>query len=219
MDKALVLLSGGQDSCTCLYWAKKVFSEVEGICFDYGQRHKVELDAARIIAEKASVKLSKIPINSFKALGNNSLTGEAEVSSKLGDNQLPNTFVPGRNLIFLFYAAAFAYEKNIVNLVGGMNQTDYSGYPDCRNNTLLAMELAINLGMDKEFHIHAPLMYKTKKDIWALAHELGCLDVVKEISHSCYNGVRGGCGECQACTLRLKGLRDFEESIKSRRET
>ena len=215
MNQALVLFSGGQDSTTCLYWALKEFSLVEVITFDYGQRHAVELEAAEAIAEKASVKLTRLPIDTFKALGGNSLTGDLEVSNSPGKNMLPNTFVPGRNLIFFSYAAALAYDKDIENLVGGMNQMDYSGYPDCRKNTVLALELAINLGMDKDFHIHTPLMYKTKKEIWAMADELGCLDVVKTLSHSCYNGVRGGCGTCQACVLRNSGLAEYESSLKS----
>jgi 7-cyano-7-deazaguanine synthase len=191
------------------------FSAVEVITFDYGQKHCIELESAKTISDKAGVIQSILPINTFSFLGGSALTDHnIPVINAIQVNQLPNTFVPGRNLIFLTYAAALAYQKGIHHLVGGMCQTDYSGYPDCRDHTMKAIEQAIQLGLDYQITIHTPLMFFTKAEIWKLAYDLGCLDTVKEHSHSCYNGVKGGCGNCNACILREKGLREFEESMK-----
>ncbi|HEO66135.1 MAG TPA: 7-cyano-7-deazaguanine synthase QueC, partial [Spirochaetes bacterium] len=140
MTEALVLLSGGQDSTTCLFWALKEFSSIEAVTFDYGQRHRIELDSAKAIAEKAGVEQRILPVNTFTALGGNALTDAIDVKNELNQHDLPNTFVPGRNLIFLTYAAALAYQKGIKHLVGGMCETDYSGYPDCRSNTIQAVQ-------------------------------------------------------------------------------
>lgn len=208
-DSALVIFSGGQDSTTCLYWALKKFSTVEAVTFDYGQRHKIELNSAKEIANLAKVTQTILPINTFSALGGTSLTDSIDVRNDLETNNLPNTFVPGRNLIFLTYASALAYQKGISHIIGGMCQTDYSGYPDCRNNTIKSMELAINLGMESDITIHTPLMYLTKWEIWNLANELGCLNIVKKYSHTCYNGVQGGCGTCNACLLRERGYQEY----------
>ncbi len=215
MSTALVIFSGGQDSSTCLFWALKNFSAVEVVTFDYGQRHSIEMESARIIAEKAELKQTILPIDTLSALGGSSLTDDSiNVNNELTQSNLPNTFVPGRNLIFLTYAASLAYQKNIRNLVGGMCETDYSGYPDCRQNTIKAVELAINLGMDYHITIHTPLMFLTKAEVWKLSYDLGCLDIVKNYSHTCYNGVKGGCGHCNACILRDKGFEDFERNLK-----
>jgi 7-cyano-7-deazaguanine synthase len=209
MAGALVLLSGGQDSTTCLYWAMARFGreQVQSLAFDYGQRHRIELDCARRIAERAGVPHAVLPIDTFAALGGSALT-ESAISVQPGvdaQTRLPNTFVPGRNLIFLTFAAAYAYPRGIRNLVGGMAQTDYSGYPDCRQTTITALEQAIRLGMDFEITIHTPLMFQSKKETVAMAVELGALEALA-YSHTCYNGQQPPCGQCPACLLRAKGF-------------
>lgn len=207
---AVVVLSGGQDSTTCLFWAKQKFSgEIEAITFDYGQRHRIELESAARVASIANVPHKILPINTFNTLGGNALTGEIEVSSELdSESGLPNTFVPGRNLIFLTFAAAYAYQRKISNLVTGVAQTDYSGYPDCREKTIQALEKAINLGMESEVNIHTPLMFKSKKETVELARDLGALKAMG-YTHTCYHGQQPPCGACPACILRAKG---FEEA-------
>lgn len=209
MTNALVLLSGGQDSTTCLYWAITRFGRenVHSLAFDYGQRHQIELDCSRRIAELAGVSHTVLPINTFAALGGSALTdGSIPVQRGVdAQTRLPNTFVPGRNLIFLTFAAAYAYPRSIRHLVGGMAQTDYSGYPDCRQATITVLEQAIRLGMDFEITIHTPLMFKSKQETVAMAVELGALDALA-YSHTCYNGQQPPCGQCPACLLRAKGF-------------
>jgi len=209
-EGAVVVLSGGQDSTTCLFWAKRKFpGEIEAITFDYGQRHRIELESAARVASIANVPHKILPINTFNTLGGNALTGEIEVSSELdSESGLPNTFVPGRNLIFLTFAAAYAYQRKISNLVTGVAQTDYSGYPDCREKTIQALEKAINLGMESEVNIHTPLMFKSKKETVELARDLGALKAMG-YTHTCYHGQQPPCGACPACILRAKG---FEEA-------
>ncbi len=211
-DKALVVLSGGQDSTTCLYWAIKRFGQdnVSSVSFDYGQRHKVELTCAREVAARVGVANVCLPIDTFAALGGDALTDASIDVSDEKDSQtgLPITFVPGRNLIFLTYAAAYAYRRNINHLVTGVAQTDYSGYPDCRESTIEALQRSIELGMDIEMQIHTPLMHRSKKETVELAVELGALDAMA-LTHTCYNGRRPPCGVCPACELRAKG---FEEA-------
>jgi 7-cyano-7-deazaguanine synthase len=211
-DKALVVLSGGQDSTTCLFWAIQKFGKqaVETVTFDYGQRHRIELECAAKIASKAGVKNTLLPIDTFNVLGATALTDDQiAVQSELdAETQLPNTFVPGRNLIFLTYAAALAYKRGIKHLVTGVAQTDYSGYPDCRDETIKAITKAINLGMETEIEIHTPLMYLSKAETVRLAKEVGALEAMSD-THTCYNGQRPPCGECPACVLRAKG---FEEA-------
>jgi len=201
----LVVLSGGQDSTTCLYWALNNYKEVQTITFDYGQRHRVELDAATKVAEIAGVRNEILPINTFEKLGGNSLTGSADVESSTVDRQLPNTFVPGRNLIFLTFAAAFAYQRGIKDIITGVCQTDYSGYPDCRQNTIEALQVAVNLGMEYQVKIHTPLMWMTKAETVHFAKKVGALEALAW-SHTCYNGKVPPCGECPACGLRAKGF-------------
>ena len=209
MSQALVVLSGGQDSTTCLYWALKKFGadQVETLTFDYGQRHRIELDCARQIAAMAGAPNRLLPINTFNALGGNALTdATVEVASEVNENtHLPNTFVPGRNLIFLTFAAAYAYQRGIEHLVTGVAQTDYSGYPDCRQNTLQALELAIRLGMDCQLTIHTPLMFLSKKETVELARSVGALEAMA-YTHTCYEGLQPPCGTCPACVLRAKGF-------------
>ena len=211
-DKSLVVLSGGQDSTTCLFWAIQKFGKeaVETATFDYGQRHRVELQCAATIASKAGVKNTLLPINTFNVLGATALTDDQiAVQSELdAETQLPNTFVPGRNLIFLTYAAALAYKQGIKHLVTGVAQTDYSGYPDCRDETIKAITKAVNLGMETEIEIHTPLMYLSKAETVRLAKEVGALEAMSD-THTCYNGQRPPCGQCPACVLRAKG---FEEA-------
>jgi 7-cyano-7-deazaguanine synthase len=208
-DKALVVLSGGQDSTTCLYWAIDRFGreQVSTVTFDYGQRHRIELDCAGEIAEFAGVPNVVLPIDTFAALGGDALTApDIEVESKVDEETgLPNTFVPGRNLIFLTFAAAFAYQRNIAHLVTGVAQTDYSGYPDCREETMSALQTAIQQGMESEVQIHTPLMHLSKKETVELAQELGALPAMA-MTHTCYNGERPPCGHCAACELRAKGF-------------
>ena len=207
MNKALIVLSGGQDSTTCLYWALNNYKEVLTITFDYGQRHKIELDAAKKIAEIVGVPNEILPINTFEKLGGNSLTGSADVESTTTDGELPNTFVPGRNLIFLTFAAAYAYQRGIKDIVAGVCQTDYSGYPDCRQNTIEALQVAVNLGMEYQVKIHTPLMWMTKAETVYFAEEVGAL-LALTWSHTCYNGKVPPCGECPACLLREKGFNE-----------
>lgn len=204
---ALVVLSGGQDSTTCLYWAidKYGVENVSSVTFDYGQRHVIELSCAAQIAKIAGVPNIVLPIDTFSAIGGTALTDEIDVPQAVKEGELPITFVPGRNLIFLTYAAAYAYKLGIRNLVTGVAQTDYSGYPDCRENTLNALEAAIQLGMEYEIKIHTPLMYMTKAETVRLADKVGALDALS-YSHTCYRGEQPPCGQCPACELRAKGF-------------
>ncbi|MDC7718935.1 7-cyano-7-deazaguanine synthase QueC [Vogesella sp. DC21W] len=209
--KALVVLSGGQDSTTCLYWALREFgaANVEAVTFDYGQRHRVELDCARKIAQLAGVRQTVLPIDTFAAIGGNALTDDSiapeEGARDDADTALPNTFVPGRNLVFLSFAAALAYTRGIEHVVTGVAQTDYSGYPDCRENTLKALELALRLGMDSRVTLHTPLMFMSKADTVRLAQDVGAMDAMAW-SHTCYNGEVPPCGRCASCELRAKGF-------------
>lgn len=208
-DRALVVLSGGQDSTTCLYWAVDRFgrANVSSITFDYGQKHRIELDCARDVAAAAGVANVCLPIDTFAALGGDALTDASiAVSDETDDEtELPVTFVPGRNLIFLTFAAAYAYRHDIRHLVTGVAQTDYSGYPDCREETISALQKAITLGMDRKFTVHTPLMHRSKMETVELAVRLGGLEAMG-LTHTCYNGLRPPCGECQACRLRARGF-------------
>ncbi len=208
MAKALVVLSGGQDSTTCLYWAINEFGRenVSSISFDYGQRHKIELQAAKKVADIAAVAHEILPINTFAALGGNALTDDIEVKQAVDEQtQLPNTFVPGRNLVFLTFAGAFAWSRGIEHLVTGVAQTDYSGYPDCRENTLRSLEQTLRLGMEYNVSIHTPLMNLSKAETVELAERLGAMAAMAW-THTCYNGQQPPCGKCPACILRAKGF-------------
>ncbi|WP_315832662.1 7-cyano-7-deazaguanine synthase QueC [Bradyrhizobium prioriisuperbiae] len=220
---ALVLFSGGQDSATCLAWALARFSHVETLGFSYGQRHIVELACREaLIAGMASLrpdwatKLGEahtLDIPTLSAISDTALTRDMAI--EMGADGLPNTFVPGRNLVFLTFAAALAYRRGITHIVGGMCETDYSGYPDCRDDTIKALNTALNLGMARPFELHTPLMWLDKAATWSLAHDLGgetLIDLIRDQSHTCYLGERGerhdwgyGCGECPACQLRARG--------------
>ena len=207
--KALVVLSGGQDSTTCLYWAIKRFGieDVSTVTFDYGQRHRIELDCAARIAAQAGVSNTLLPIDTFAALGGDALTDDAVSVAEGVDaaTGLPNTFVPGRNLVFLTFAAAMAYQKGIGNLVTGVAQTDYSGYPDCREGTITSLQHTLRLGMEYDVTIHTPLMHLSKRETVELARDLGALPAMA-LTHTCYNGERPPCGTCPACELRAKGF-------------
>lgn len=211
---ALVLLSGGQDSTTCLAWALKNFTMVKTLSFDYNQRHKIELECASNLAKKLNLEHKILHINTFQELGANALTHqEIAVKTEITNNnsQLPNTFVPGRNIIFLSYAAAYAYSANIHHLVTGVCQTDYSGYPDCRDETIQSLEKTLNLGMDYSIKIHTPLMHLSKGQTIELIKQLGHFELLKD-SHTCYQGQRPACGKCPSCLLRLKGFSEANET-------
>ncbi len=203
---AVVLFSGGQDSTTCLAWAQARWSNVQCVAIDYGQRHIIELDCARKVATAAGVNLAIVPCDSLRALGGSSLTGTLTVPSGVpAAGIIPNTFVPGRNLMFLTIAAAFAFQRGITELVTGVCQTDFSGYPDCRADTMTALQAALRAGMDSPFTIHTPLMFLTKAQSVLLMRELGRLDLLA-LTHTCYNGKIPPCGICPACLLRAKGF-------------
>ena len=204
--KALVVLSGGQDSTTCLYWAIREFgaSNVVSLTFDYGQRHRIELDCAQRVAEAAGVRNTILPIDTFSAIGGDALTDQ-EIDVDTDDSALPNTFVPARNVIFLSYAAAVAYREGIGTLVTGVAESDYSGYPDCRHETIASLKKTLSLALDRPIQILTPLMNLSKKETVMLAQSLGALPTMA-FTHSCYNGERPPCGKCPACQLRAKGF-------------
>lgn len=204
-DSCVVVFSGGQDSTTCLFWARTRFASVHALTFDYGQRHRIELESAEEICRRFQFSHTVLPIDTFRALGGNSLVDPSQKVEGLGKGNLPDTFVPGRNLVFLTYAAAFAWQRGIDDLVTGVCQTDYSGYPDCRQNTMESLQHSISLGMERDFRIHTPLMHLTKAASIHLACEVRALDALA-FSHTCYQGQCPPCGTCPACALRAKGF-------------
>jgi 7-cyano-7-deazaguanine synthase len=226
-DTALVLFSGGQDSTVCLAWALERFAKVETIGFDYGQRHAVELRVRPRLRERLAALRADwarrlgadhvVKLDALAAISETALTRDMAI--EIADNGLPTTFVPGRNLIFFAFAGALAYRRGAKHLVAGMCETDYSGYPDCRDDTIKAMQVALGLGMDRRFVVHTPLMWIDKAGTFALAEEIGgkaLLDLVIEETHSCYLGDRTqrhdwgyGCGACPACKLRADGFARF----------
>ena len=210
-NSALVVFSGWQDSSTCLFWAKKNFENVFAICFDYGQKHVVEIEQAKKIAEIADVPLRIMQIPFINQLSHNALTDSSvKMDAEKPKNSLPNTFVPGRNLFFLSIAAVYAREIDVKNIITGVSQTDFSGYPDCRDSFVRSLNVTLNLAMDEEFVIHTPLMWLDKAQTWQLADELGVFELVRDYSLTCYNGIVGsGCGTCPACKLRQKGLEEY----------
>ncbi|MDY0743407.1 7-cyano-7-deazaguanine synthase QueC [Paucibacter sp. R3-3] len=225
--KALVLFSGGQDSTTCLAWALDRYAEVETIGFDYGQRHRIELECRQTVRAKIAdqfphwaAKLGEDHMLDLSLLSQISQTAMTEnVAIEMQANGLPNTFVPGRNLLFLTFAATLAYRRGASVLVGGMCETDYSGYPDCRDNTLKALQVALSLGLDAPMTLETPLMFITKAETWALSERLGGAalnELVIEDTHTCYLGERKlrhawgwGCGTCPACELRARGYDEY----------
>lgn len=214
-EPALLLFSGGQDSTTCLYWALKHFFSVRTLCITYGQRHTQEVEVAREIAKQANVDFQVLDASLISQLSVNALTADIEMDAEQGDKKFPNTFVPGRNLLFLTFAATVAYANNIRHIITGVSEADFSGYPDCRQNFILSANQSINLAMDKNFEIHTPLMWRDKAAVWELADELGVFDVIKNETLTCYNGVKAdGCGHCPSCKLRNEGLEKYLESKK-----
>ena len=207
-EEALVVFSGGQDSTTCLFWAKKNFKKVYALSFVYGQKHVHEIDLARKIAADAGIDLRVMDVSFIAGLAHNSLTDTSIVMDKeKPEGALPNTFVPGRNLFFLSIAAVYARELGINHMVTGVSQTDFSGYPDCRDAFIKSLNVTLNLAMEEQFVIHTPLMWIDKAQTWQLADELGAFDIVRNDTLTCYNGIQGdGCGECPACHLRREGL-------------
>lgn len=210
-ESAVVLFSGGQDSTTCLFWAKKQFKKVYALCFTYGQKHQKEVEIARVIAEKAEVEFRLMDASFISKLGSSSLTNDAiEMDQEKPAESFPNTFVPGRNLFFLSIAAVFAREQGARHLVTGVSQTDFSGYPDCRDSFVKSLNVTLNLAMDEQFVIHTPLMWIDKTDTWALADELGVFELIRNETLTCYNGIPAdGCGHCPACKLRNHGLQEY----------
>lgn len=220
MSCALVVLSGGQDSTTCLYWAKKHFDKVRALTFSYGQRHIREVEIAKELAEEADVPWESMDISFIGQLSPAcSLTNpnlNIEEEKREGD-PYPTTFVPGRNLFFLSIAAIYARNHGIYDIVTGVGQADYSGYPDCHDSFVKSLNATLNLAMDEQFRLHTPLMWLDKMQIWALADELGVLDTIRNNTLTCYNGVMGdGCGHCPACKLRREG---YQKYIKSKEQT
>ncbi|GBU16712.1 MULTISPECIES: 7-cyano-7-deazaguanine synthase QueC [Methylobacterium] len=226
-EGALVLFSGGQDSATCLAWALDRFPQVETLGFDYGQRHRIELDGRATIRDRiVGIEPSwgrrlgpdhTLSLDALGAVSDTALTRDTAIA--LAADGLPNTFVPGRNLVFLTFAAALAYRRGLRHIVGGMCETDFSGYPDCRDDAIKALQVALNIGMERRFVLHTPLMWIDKAATWRLAQQLGggaLVDLIVEESHTCYLGERGtrhdwgyGCGTCPACRLRADGYARF----------
>lgn len=229
-DTALVLFSGGQDSTTCLAWALQRYARVETIGFDYGQRHAIELAVRpqvlarlRALSPQWDERLGEdhmIDLSLIAAISDTALTSDVEIAMQA--NGLPNTFVPGRNLLFMTVAATVAYRRGLNVLVGGMCETDFSGYPDCRDDTMKALQVALNLGMASRYKVETPLMWIDKKQTWELAQQVGgqaLVDLIRFETHTCYLGERGerhdwgyGCGTCPACALRARGYQQFAAS-------
>ncbi|MDL5377036.1 7-cyano-7-deazaguanine synthase QueC [Exiguobacterium mexicanum] len=208
-EKVLVVFSGGQDSTTCLFWAKQQFSHVEAVTFAYGQRHDAEIEVAKEIAAELDVPHHILDLSLLGQLTSNALTRH---DLDIDNADVPNTFVDGRNHLFLSFAAVMAKQLGMHHIVTGVCETDFSGYPDCRDQFVKSLNVTLNLAMDYPFVIDTPLMWLDKKQTWELADQLGAFDYVKERTLTCYNGILGaGCGECPACVLRQNGLAAYEE--------
>nr|WP_094575548.1 7-cyano-7-deazaguanine synthase QueC [Kingella denitrificans] len=210
MTQALVVFSGGQDSTTCLFQAMQQYGaeNVQAITFAYGQRHGIELERAASIAQELGIRQTVLDLSLITAITHNALT-DAQAAIETDAQGMPNTFVDGRNALFLLYAAIYAKSQNIHDIFIGVCETDFSGYPDCRQIFVQSMNVTLNLAMAYDFRLHTPLMYLTKKETWALADELGVLDYIRTRTHTCYLGVDGGCHECPSCVLRERGLAEY----------
>ena len=210
-DAALVCFSGGQDSTTCLFWAKKYFDYVEAVIFRYGQRHANEVEIAAKIAVEAGAPFHVLDLSLLSQLVPNALTDHTiKMDEVRPTGGFPNTFVPGRNMLFLTFAAVLARSHDIRHIVTGVSAADYSGYPDCRDTFIRSLNVTLNLAMDEQFVLHTPLMNRDKSEIWALSDELGIFDLVRTQTLTCYNGIpAGGCGRCPACRLRNAGLEKY----------
>ncbi|WP_316568867.1 7-cyano-7-deazaguanine synthase QueC [Neobacillus sp. YIM B06451] len=209
-EKALVVFSGGQDSTTCLFWAMEQFAEVAAVTFDYNQRHITEIECAKSIANELGIEHYILDMSLLNQLAPNALTRD-DIEVKDGEGgRLPNTFVPGRNLLFMSFAGVLASQIGAKHIVTGVCETDFSGYPDCRDIFVKSLNVTLNLSMDQDFVIDTPLMWLNKAEAWKLADELGAFEFVREKTLTCYNGIiADGCGECPACKLRKKGLDDY----------
>lgn len=208
-EKAIVVFSGGQDSTTCLFWAMERFAEVEAVTFNYGQRHKLELDCAAAIAKELQIKHHILDMSLLNQLAPNALTRD-DIAIEQKEGELPTTFVDGRNLLFLTFAAVLAKQLGAKHIITGVCETDFSGYPDCRDIFVKSLNVTLNLSMDYPFVIDTPLMWLNKAETWKLADELGAFDFVRERTLTCYNGIiADGCGDCPACQLRKNGLDEY----------
>lgn len=210
-ESALVCFSGGQDSTTCLYWAIEKFASVHTVCFSYGQKHSQEIEVARAIAQKANVPFEVLDVSLISQLADNSLTNSSiAMDETKPEDTLPNTFVPGRNMVFLTFVAIMARTKGIRNIVTGVSETDFSGYPDCRDTFIRSLNVTLNLAMEEHFILHTPLMWLDKSEVWELSDQLGIFDLVQNETLTCYNGIPAkGCGKCPACELRQSGLNSY----------
>ncbi|CAM4171806.1 7-cyano-7-deazaguanine synthase QueC [Vibrio neonatus] len=217
MNKAVVIFSGGQDSTTCLVQALTQYDEVHAITYDYGQRHRQEIEVAKSLAKQLGVTAHKVmDVTLLNELAVSSLTrDDIPVSHELADNGLPNSFVPGRNILFLTLAGIYAYQVGAKTLITGVCETDFSGYPDCRDEFVKTMNSALAQGMDYPLLINTPLMWLNKAETWAMADTYNALEMVRDHTLTCYNGIVGsGCGDCPACDLRAKGLAEYQENTE-----
>ncbi|MDX8360381.1 7-cyano-7-deazaguanine synthase QueC [Cytobacillus sp. IB215316] len=216
-EKAVVVFSGGQDSTTCLFWAMKRYKTVEAVTFQYNQRHDNEIEVAKNIANEVGIKHTVLDMSLLSQLAPNALTRD-DIAIEEKEGELPSTFVDGRNLLFLSFAAVLAKQTGAKHIITGVCETDFSGYPDCRDVFIKSLNVTLNLAMDYQFVIHTPLMWLDKAETWELADELGAFDFVQKKTLTCYNGIIAeGCGECPACKLRKRGL-DQYVSTKNRGE-
>ncbi|WP_269148963.1 7-cyano-7-deazaguanine synthase QueC [Evansella clarkii] len=217
-EKAVVVFSGGQDSTTCLFWALENFKEVETVTFNYNQRHSLEIEVAKKIADELNVKNTVLDMSLLNQLAPSALTrDDIEIEEK--DGEPPSTFVEGRNLLFLSFAAIYGKLAGARHIITGVCETDFSGYPDCRDAFVKSLNVTLNLSMDHQFVLHTPLMWLDKADTWKLADELGALDFVRNKTLTCYNGIiADGCGECPACVLRKRGLDAYLQEKNDRVE-
>ncbi|MEW8972171.1 MAG: 7-cyano-7-deazaguanine synthase QueC [Mesobacillus sp.] len=213
-EKAVVVFSGGQDSTTCLFWAMREFGEVEAVTFDYNQRHRTEIQCAKEIASELGIKHHVLDMSLLNQLAPNALTRN-DIEVKEGeDGNLPSTFVPGRNLLFLSFAGVVASQVNAKHIITGVCETDFSGYPDCRDQFIKSLNVTLNLSMDQNFVIHTPLMWLNKAKTWKLAEELDAFEYIRTKTLTCYNGIiADGCGKCPACQLRKNGLAEYLETV------
>lgn len=218
-EKAIVVFSGGQDSTTCLFWALQQFQSVEAVTFDYGQRHRLEIECAEEIAKELGIKHHILDMSLLNQLAPSALTrSDMEVEEGKGD-ELPSSFVPGRNLVFLTFAGILAAQVGAKHIVTGVCETDFSGYPDCRDSFVKSLNVSLNLSMDQTFVIDTPLMWLTKAQTWELADSLGAFDFVRERTLTCYNGIKAdGCGQCPACKLRQRGLEQYLNAKEEKKQ-
>lgn len=207
MEKAIVVFSGGQDSTTCLLWALEEFKKIETVTFLYGQRHELEVECAKKIAKDLGVKQKIIQMDLLNQLTENALTRK---EMEIEEGEVPNTYVEGRNHIFLSFAAIYAKTIGAKNIITGVSETEFSGYPDCRDEFIRSLNQTLNLAMDDEFNLITPLMWKDKAEVWEIADQMGRLKYIRENTLTCYNGIIGdGCGTCPACKLRNEGLQTY----------